>query len=270
MRYAVVGGDMRFAHLARMLEESGREARGFFHQRAGNAEELKEYDVVISNWPMRFPLAGGEVSAENVMENIAAGGTLLCCGPKFPEVAPEGMRCVNLWKDERLLRENAYLTAEAAVAIAMHRCSGVRDGSCTVIGYGRIGSALVEILTNMGARVTLLSRTMEKRRLACAAGAAAGDMANAAEMQRALREAELIFTTPPAEVLDGDMLALIRPEALLIDLASPPYGFDLDVARGMGLQAYRESGLPGRYCPLSAARAIYGAVLRWEEGERHG
>lgn len=272
MRYAVIGGDMRFAHLASMLEESGREARGFYQQRSmgEEMERLREYDAIICNWPMRFPLVEAEVSAAEIMEKIAPGSRMLCVGPGFPNEKEReigDLRWVNLWEDERLLRENAYLTAEAAVATAMRRCGGVRGRSCAVIGYGRIGSALVEILKHMGAEVALYSRTEEKRRLAGEAGAVALDME---EIEGTIGGAELIFTTPPALVLDESRLAAISPEAVVIDLASAPYGFDLERAREMGVQAYREPGLPGRYCPLSAARVVYGAVVRWEESEKNG
>lgn len=272
MRYAVIGGDMRFAHLASMLEESGREARGFYQQRRLREEvgRLREYDVIIGNWPMRFPLVEAEVSTAEIMGSIAPGSSMLCVGPGFPNEKEReigGLRWVNLWKDERLLRENAYLTAEAAVATAMRRCGGVRGRKSAVIGYGRIGGALVEILKHMGAEVTLYSRTEEKRRKAREAGAVALDMG---EIEGRIGGAELIFTTPPAQVLDEGRLARVSREAVLIDLASVPYGFDLERAREMGLQAYREPGLPGRYCPLSAARVIYGAVVRWEESERNG
>ena len=61
MRYAVIGGGMRFAHLAQMLNEEGSSSCGFFHEKAGGeAREMKEigkYSAVISNWPMRFPLS---------------------------------------------------------------------------------------------------------------------------------------------------------------------------------------------------------------------
>lgn len=268
MRYAVIGGDMRFAHLVSMLEESGREARGFFQQRREDAaEQLWEYDSIITNWPMRFPLVEGEVCSEELIGRIASGSRLLCVGPSFPEDGIACLKCVNLWADERLLRENAYLTAEAAVATAMRRSGGVRGRSCAVIGYGRIGSALVEILGHMGAEVTLYARSAEKRRLAAEAGASALGME---EIAATIGAAELIFSTPPALVLDEGRLEQVSREAMLIDLASPPYGFELDKAREMGLRAYRESELPGRYCPLSAARVIYGAVVRWEESEMDG
>lgn len=268
MRYAVIGGDMRFAHLVSMLEESGREARGFFQQRREDAaERLGEYDSIITNWPMRFPLVEGKICGEEIIGRLGEGSRLLCVGPGFPEEGIAGLKCVNLWADERLLRENAYLTAEAAVATAMRHSGGVRGRRSAVIGYGRIGSALVEILGHMGSEVTLYSRSAEKRRMAGAAGALALDMEEIAD---SIGSAELIFSTSPALVLDEGRLARVSKEAMLIDLASPPYGFELEEAREKGLRAYREPGLPGRYCPLSAARVIYGAVVRWEESEMNG
>ena len=63
---------------------------------------------------------------------------------------------------------------------------------------------------------------------------------------------------------EAEMVRL-KPGALVLDLASPPYGVDLEAAEKLNFEARREPGLPGRYCPMSAARALYNAVLRWEE-----
>ena len=49
------------------------------------------------------------------------------------------------------------------------------------------------------------------------------------------------------------------------------YGIDLRAAWNRGLRAWREPGLPGRYCPQSAARALLSAIERHgKEGQRHG
>lgn len=77
-----------------------------------------------------------------------------------------------------------------------------------------------------------------------------------------LPETALVFSTAPAMVLDAGLLARVNREAMVIDLASPPYGVDLAAAWRMGLRAWREPGLPGRYCPESAARALYDAMKR--------
>ena len=271
MRYAVIGGDIRFAHLARMLSEAGRDARGVLQEKAGvesiPLSELRKCSAVISNWPMHWPLAEKGADEGEIFEYLQPGTTLLLCGPKFPAERRWDLQYVNLWADERLLQENAWLTAEGAVASAVSRNGFPIMGSkCAVIGYGRIGRALTEILMNLGGGVTVFSQTAAKRRLAMECGADAVDLIEAADC---MHQFDFIFSTPPAIVLGREVLEKVHKDALILDLASPPYGVDMDAAREIGLKAIREPGLPGRYCPLSAARAIYGAVLRWEE-ENHG
>lgn len=262
---------MRFAHLVAMLNESGREAVGFLQERAGGEKrplkELEQYSCIVANWPMRWPLSIQDLGEREIMEHIAPGSSLLLCGPKFPPSRRWDLQYVNLWEDEQLLQENAYLTAEGAVASTMQRSRFAMAGQrCTVIGYGRIGRALTEILLNLGAEVAVVSGSETKRRRICEAGAEAFAMD---AMERALKDRAMIFSTPPAQVVDRKALAAVQTGALILDLASPPYGVDLDAAREMNLNAWREPGLPGRYCPMSAARALYRSLMRWEEAEKH-
>ena len=271
MRYAVIGGDMRFAHLTSMLNEGGREAVGFLQERAGGEgaalEELGKFSCIISNWPMRWPLSRAETSEAEIMQNIIPGSMLLLCGPQFPRERRWDLQYVNLWEDEALLQENAYLTAEAAVAMAMcHTRLKLEGLRCAVVGCGRIGRALTEILLNLGAQVLVISGKEAKRRMVRENGAETAAME---DVKRVLPGRKLIFSTPPALVIDRSVLAHVDVDAAIVDLASPPYGVDLDAARALNLHAWREPGLPGCYCPLSAARVIYNAVLRWEEAEEH-
>ena len=55
-------------------------------------------------------------------------------------------------------------------------------------------------------------------------------------------------------------------EALVIDLSSPPYGVDLAACHAQWINAWREPGLPGRYCPRSAGRAMLDALARLMRG----
>ena len=271
MRYAVIGGDMRFAHLARMLEKAGRPATGFLLEKAGMdsvpLSEIGKCSTVICNWPLRWPLADADVKEKDILDQLAPGTTLLLCGPKYPAEKRWDLQYVNLWADERLLQENAWLTAEGAVASAVSRTGfPIMGRSCAIVGYGRIGRALTEILMKLGGEVTVFSRTESKRRLAQESGAKSKDLGEIADCIHAY---DIVFSTPPSTVMDRKVLEKVGQDTLILDLASPPYGVDMDAARELGLRALREPGLPGRYCPLSAARAIYNAVLRWEE-ENHG
>lgn len=269
MRYAVLGGDMRFVHLTAMLNESGREAIGFLQGETQGNEvtltDLKKCSCIISNWPMRWPLSDAKIEPSEILDRIVSGSVLLLCGPHFPKKHRWDLQMVNLWEDEKLLRENAYLTAEGAVASAI-RTSGKRmeNQSCLIIGYGRIGQALAEILLNLDAKVTVISSSEHKRQLVQDRG---GEAASPQKLNEMLRGKQVIFSTPPAIMLDRVALNYVDASAYVIDLASPPYGVDLEAAQTLNLRAWRESGLPGRYCPLSAARAIFHSILRWEEKE---
>ena len=132
---------------------------------------------------------------------------------------------------------------------------------CMVIGWGRIGRALTELLEGVGARVCVASRDQAHRNRAAERGAQTVDTR---ELIQALPGKRLIFNTVPAMVLDGEALRHADDDAMIVDLASPPYGVDLRAAWARGLRAWREPALPRRYCPESAAAALLAALLRSE------
>ena len=222
---------------------------------------VREARNIVVNCPPR--VKGLALTLADVLGMATPGATIYTCGPR--RAKEEDARLIDLWMDEGLLRENAYLTAEGAVSAAMvagQRC--MRGSQCVVIGWGRVGSALAELLVSMGAAVTVVSRTEAHRNRAIERGAEA---VSPEEMASALAGTHFIFSTPPAQVLGLDALHQVNPEALVIDLASSPYGVDLSAAWDLGLRAWREPGLPGRYCPESAGLATLNSILRCEGGK---
>lgn len=251
MDYLIMGGDARMAALAELLRERGREARHVSEARAARAM-VPLARRIVTNCPGKLGL-----SMEALLEGASRDARIYLCGPGSFE--GDG-RAVDLWKDEQLLRENAYLTAEGAVSAAMcvgRRC--LRGMPCAVIGWGRIGIALTEILTALGAGVTVVSRSEAHAEEVEGKGAKA---ALTEALPEVLKQSLLVFSTPPAMVLDESRLNCAHPEAMVIDLASPPYGVDLLAAWRLKLRAWREPGLPGRYCPWSAAEALLNAMER--------
>ena len=62
----------------------------------------------------------------------------------------------------------------------------------------------------------------------------------------------------------------IRRDALVIELASPPYGMNIELAKHMGIQIMVEGGLPGRYAALDAGAALFDALRRTMERDLEG
>ena len=137
----------------------------------------------------------------------------------------------------------------------------LHQAACIVIGYGRIGKALTGMLRGLGAQVLAAARRPEIRLQAQKEGMEVCDtrettLADAAAL------ADCVFSTPPTMLLTENVLKRIRQGVPVIDLASPPYGVDLEAAQKLGVHAWRESGVPGRYCPGAAAGLMEAAVER--------
>ena len=173
MDYVVIGGDERYAQLARLLKRQGKRV-GLWGREpvpgipAVEDGELEASGCLIAGCPAR--VKNGLLSPEMLLERMGGGAKLALCGPKHP--AMEDDRVIDLWSDEALIRENAGLTAEGAMSAAMRASSrAMCDMRCLVIGWGRIGRALTERLAALNAAVTVASRRPQGRNGAVERGA---------------------------------------------------------------------------------------------------
>lgn len=176
-----------------------------------------------------------------------------------------GWQLKNIQEDDSYIRQNALISAEGALYAAMQRldCT-VRGAKCAVIGYGRIGRELTRLLLALGARVHVAARREASRAQAQIDGSLAFDVN---DLPLALDGVQVLFNTVPSQIIHRQALNMLANNALLVELASPPYGFDMHLAKEMGFDAVLESGIPTRYAPRSAARLLMDYM---EAGELHG
>lgn len=273
MKVALVGGDRRSALLAQLLWRDGHRVRCYALEKALLPAEIPRdsclpaalygADAVILPVPAeKGPLLNTPLSAQNLMleelwdnlwpeqwvfgggfgEASAAralqGGQILCdllCRPGF-------------------VTGNAALTAEAAVGILIRESEGsLRHSRCLLLGCGRIGKLLARKLAGLGADVTVMARKAADRALVAELGYTPLEPE---ALEGRIGDFDLIVNTVPARVLSDAALCCVAPEALLLELASPPGGFNRDLARNIGLRALIAPGLPGQYSPLAAARLM--------------
>ena len=71
---------------------------------------------------------------------------------------------------------------------------------------------------------------------------------------------DVLFNTVPSRVITEEILAAMKKDAVIIELASLPGGVDLHGAAKHGIHMITASGLPGKYSPQSAGRIIADTV----------
>jgi len=71
-----------------------------------------------------------------------------------------------------------------------------------------------------------------------------------------LGEYDVIFNTVPALLLDGGRLENVRPDSVIIDLASNPGGIDFQAAKNLGRNVIWALSLPGKYAPVTAGKVL--------------
>ena len=242
MTWAIAETDARFPYLGKMMAEAG-----YAVAEAGG-------DVPADGLIARYPFSP---EAEKTLRALLAGA-------RPPETLLNLYDVRLLLDDPVFVHENAVLTAEGALCAAMRDTPfALVEARVMVVGYGRIGRALTERLVGLNSDVTVASRREEGRLQAMARGARAASLDG---MRALLSEMRVIFVTSPDRALGMEELSRVSRNAVVIDLSGAPYGLDLDAAKRLGLNARRESALPGRYAPESAARCLYRAVARTLNG----
>ena len=150
----------------------------------------------------------------------------------------------------------ARLTAEGAIALLRPE-TGLSGAHILLLGYGRIARLLARELQKAGALVTAAARSGEQRAWAEAESIEALPLD---ALSGALDRFDVIIGTIPAPVLTEPLLALVRKDALLLELASAPGGIDAAAAHERGLRSIRAPGLPAKYAPERAAVILRDAV----------
>ena len=244
----------------------GRDARSRYC-----AEALRDQGCSVADCPVAaadvivLPMRA-QVPPE-LMEQLRPGQYVLggCLGSQREKLTACGVRAFDYYDDVQLQYANAVPTAEGALGILIDRTPGtIRGSKGLVIGYGRIGTVLAGRLSLLGADVTASARKeTDLGRIE-----AAGHQAERTGLwEQSMERYDYIVNTVPARVLTEGEYRQMRPEAVLLELASEPGGFDEALCRECFLTLIRAPGLPGKCAPKTAGAAIAGAVLRILESE---
>lgn len=199
---------------------------------------------------------------EKIPKNLSVYGGK--CSPYVKGIADrQNITIKDYLNDESFSIKNAYLTAEGAIKIAIDETKrGLLGVKVLVVGFGRIGKCLSHLLKNMGADVCTSAR--KKSDLAWILNYGYKNL-ETKNIKEYAENFDIIFNTVPKRVLNPDE---IPQKTLYIELASKPYGTDLEEAKKLNKKIILASSLPGKITPIAAGRAIAETVINMEQEGR--
>lgn len=156
--------------------------------------------------------------------------------------------------NEELAEKNAYATAEGAIYLLMRNSDRtVRESSCLVSGYGRIGRYTAKLLKTLGADVTVAARRGLSRTKAETDGCKSIGLEALSE---GISNYDFLINTVPAQIFTEKEISKMSSEQVYIELASSPFGLDKRLAEKYNIEITDGSALPSRYCPETAGEYI--------------
>ena len=184
---------------------------------------------------------GGEIN--HYLERLPPSVTIAGGNLKHPALIEH--RCLDLLQDESYLAINAAITADCALRVAGREIKTIFSGCpVLILGWGRIGKCLGQMLKALDADVTIAAR--KDTDIAMIRGLGYRGL-NIFQLQSFLPGFRLIINTVPKMILGSVALSLCG-NCVKIDLASKPgiSGEDVIHARG----------LPGVFAPESSGKLI--------------
>lgn len=262
----IAGGDMRQVYCSRRLAAAYNTSIIGFDKdlvpdtlSTAHLPEEASFDCAVLPVPplditgnINSPCFSGNLSAQNIKSLIKPGGIIFAGRTdRHLREAFKGYEICDYMEREDLNLKNAVPTAEGAVQIALEELPVTLSGlKVLIVGMGRIGRAIAEILKGFGADATAAVHN--------AKGAANARIHGIKSICTDKIDSgyALVFNTVPHIIFGRELLGRFDESTLFIDLASKPGGIDFDAAAELGIKAIWALGLPGKTAPVTSGEII--------------
>lgn len=155
---------------------------------------------------------------------------------------PPNFKGIDLLKEEKLAILNTIPTVEGAIAKAIEITDfTLKDANVLILGFGRIGKLLANRLKSFGANIYCDARKDEDLAWIESLGYKS---VRIEEIKECIGKMDIIFNTIPVNVILKEIINKIKEKTTIIELASKPGGFDLDVLLKKDVNYVEYGGIP--------------------------
>lgn len=272
--FLLIGGDNRQLYIADHLEKNGKNVSVYALPEINRKciknlkKELGTYDAVVFPLPVSkdgihpFTVVPVKETLDDIVSLLHENMLVFAgkSGSGFEsKVLSKGVELFDYFRREDVTVMNTVPTVQGILKVIFENIDyTVHSCSCAVFGYGRVAKVASDILSSLGADVTVCVRKGEDIALAEVNGLRGCYIS---EFYKTADEFDIIINTVPSMVIDRKTLENVRKDVLIIDVASAPFGTDFAAAYEFGINAFQCSSLPGKVAPKTAGRIIADGII---------
>lgn len=241
----IIRGDIRYEALAKMLNAKiSNELYDFLEIDAlllpfGGIDEA--YNIKQSKLNLL------DILKENEIKTIFVGNA----NNKLKELCEQkNIALIELLKLDEFIIPNAKLTSMGIVNYLSSGNLSVKDQNICIIGLGNIGFSLAELLKAYECSFSVFPGSTIEEKFIKLQGYPLADFKNS----------EIIINTIPKN-LDWDYTLFKNKR--IIDVASAPYGFDIDKINRLGIRYEIVSAIPSKFAYISAAKIMKNIIEKY-------
>ncbi len=271
-RMTVLGGDRREPEIARLAAADGFDVRvygvpagptppGVVHA-ASAADALRDAQVIVLPVPhmtddlVFAPHAAAPIKLDDDLLGLVASGAVLITGAANQMLrelaARHGIAVFEYGEDDGLKSMRGPLIAEATLEALDEAGRRPAPGStAAVVGLGAIGAPLVRLFAGRGVQVLAVTRSPSI--VPSDLADAATDVIAFTDLRNSVSGVSHFIATTGGRAVGSDVLAALRLDAVVADVASPPGSFDCAGDPALSARVFWLRALGGRHPARLAA-----------------
>lgn len=276
--FLIFGGDERFKFTEKRLTESGCKVLSFSEKNSNAIDFIKNSqsvkNIILPNpyskdgMLINMPNADNKITISDFIENIEPNCNVFLGGLNnelLNILSAKDIKAFDYTKYYDFTEKNAALTAKGIEAILKKNLTiPLSDAEILITGFGYTAKATVKLLNEHKTDLTVAARRTQALNCALRQGCKAITIDS---LKNNKLDYDVIINTVPALIFDKSTIENIDKDCLLLEIASPPYGIDFELADKYGIKVLKAPNLPGRTAPEAAGYIVADTVYKISESE---
>lgn len=184
-----------------------------------------------------------------------------CISREFRELMEhKGILYFDFMEQKEISIYNSIATAEGLIAeMILSSPENLHGNKALILGYGTCAKTLAAKLKGLHVSTCICARNEAALMEACTFG---HHTENLSDLKHIIANYPLIINTIPSKILNKEILEQISKEARIFEIASYPYGIDMEAAQKLHINVKLCMSLPAKYAPVSSADILTRFILK--------